>query len=209
MSSRARWALVAAVVVVAAAVALWPWLHRGGGGTAIPPAPTAPSVDTAPLRAAAALRPCPRPAPGAQTGGPLRDATGTCLATGDPVDLGAALAGHPALVNVWASWCQPCREELPALQAYADQPGTVPVVTVQVQSTPADGLKLLTDLGVHLPTVADSSGAVGRALRLPSYLPVSYVVRPDGSVEQVRPPTPFGSPDQVRQAVSRYLGVAP
>jgi thiol-disulfide isomerase/thioredoxin len=206
VSARVRWALLAAVVVVAAAVALWPWLHNGGANTATPAPPTA-GQDPAPLRAAAALRPCPQASPGTAPSGPLRGVTVTCLADGAPVDVGAALAGHPALINVWATWCQPCREELPALQSYADQAGAVPVLTVEVQGGPADGLRLLTDIGVHLPTVSDSAGGVGRALRLPSYLPVSYVLRPDGSARQVEPPTPFDSAEQVRQAVSRYLEV--
>jgi thiol-disulfide isomerase/thioredoxin len=206
--ARLRWTLLAVVVVVAAGVALWPWLHRGDGNTATPAAPTASSVDPASLRAAAALRPCPPASPGVPPAGPLYGVTATCLGDGAPVDLGAALAGRPVLINVWATWCQPCREELPALQSYADQPGAVPVLTVQVQGAAADGLRLLTDLGVHLPTVIDSAGSVGRALHLPSYLPVSYVRQPDGSVRQVTPPTPFASADQVRQTVSRYLAVS-
>jgi thiol-disulfide isomerase/thioredoxin len=207
---RVRWALLAVVVVVAAAVALWPWLHPEGGRPTPPVAtPSAPPVNLAPARAAAALRPCPAARQDAAPTGPLRGVTATCLGDGRPVDLGAALAGRPALINVWAAWCEPCREELPALQTYADSPGAVQVLGVQVQSAPADGLRLLTDLGVHLPAVADQDGAVTRAVRLPGYLPVSYVLRPDGSLHQVQPPTPFESAEQVRGTVSRYLGVAP
>jgi thiol-disulfide isomerase/thioredoxin len=124
------------------------------------------------------------------------------------VDLGAILAGRPAVINLWASWCQPCREELPVLEAYATSPDAVSVLGVQVQSEPGEGLDLLAGLGVRFPSVYDGDGVVGKALRLPNFLPVSYVVLADGSVHQVDPPKPFASPDQVRSTVQRYLSLA-
>jgi hypothetical protein len=62
---------------------------------------------------------------------------------------------------------------------------------------------LLTDLRVHLPAVADPDGVVTRALRLPPGLPLSYVIRADGSAALVDPPVPFATPQDVATAVAR------
>jgi hypothetical protein len=65
-------------------------------------------------------------------------------------------------------------------------------------------LNLLTDLDVHLPSVTDPDGALQRALSGPRVLPLSFVVRPDGTVTLI-PPRVFRSVDDVRQTVAEHL----
>jgi hypothetical protein len=77
------------------------------------------------------------------------------------------------------------------------------VLTVDSADDPAAALALLGELRVRLPAVADTDGAVTRALRMPPGLPLSYVVRADGSAALVDPPVPFTSPEEVAAAVAR------
>ncbi|MFI9008927.1 TlpA family protein disulfide reductase [Actinosynnema sp. NPDC053489] len=196
MSAAARWAVVVVVLAVAGAVALWPRSPEPAPREAIPTR-TRPTVDLDAARGRAALPPCPQNAPGPP---PLRGLTATCLGDGRPVDVASAVTG-PAVVNFWATWCVPCQEELKVLDAYAREPGAVPVVPVLVESEEADGLELLAKLGVRLPSVADPADGVRKAVRVPRTLPVSYVVGADGSLTQVTDPVVFTSVEQVRGVV--------
>jgi thiol-disulfide isomerase/thioredoxin len=193
LTTLTKWALAVAVLVLAAIVALLP---RDNGGSV----PTA-APDLGPARAKAALAACPR---GSGEVPQLRGVSAQCLGDGSTADLGTALAGHATLVNLWATWCQPCQTELPVLNAYAAQPGAIGVLTVQVASSASDGLDLLTALGVHLPSVYDGagpSGPVRTALKVPQSLPASYLVTADGQVRFISNPRLFENTDQVRTVV--------
>jgi hypothetical protein len=74
---------------------------------------------------------------------------------------------------------------------------------VDVQDDPRSALALLRDIGVRLPSVTDPDNALRAALAGPPTLPASYVVRTDGTIVRVDPPTPFGSADEVAAAVGR------
>jgi thiol-disulfide isomerase/thioredoxin len=103
-----------------------------------------------------------------------------CFTGGDPVAL--AGLGRPAVINLWASWCGPCREELPALQAFADEAGdeviVLGVVTDDVRDRAAwAGI----EFGVRFPAVFDPDRRLLRELGRPG-LPVTLFVAADGSV---------------------------
>jgi thiol-disulfide isomerase/thioredoxin len=198
-----------AVVVVLVALgvwALWPRAAPTDRTTSDPAAAAAreavvvPDAELAPARAAAGLPACPAPT-GATAAGPLAGIAAPCLGQPGTVDLGGALAGRPALLNVWASWCAPCRTELPVLAEYAARPDAVAVVGVDVRDDPRAALALLDELDVRLPMLSDSDG-LRAALDVPPVLPISYLVAADGSVTMVDPPTPFTSADQVAAAVA-------
>ena len=74
---------------------------------------------------------------------------------------------------------------------------------MDVRDDPRSALALLRELGVTLPSVTDPDDRLRLALDLPPALPASYVVRADGSVVRVDPPTPFASADEVAAAVER------
>ncbi|PXY31219.1 TlpA family protein disulfide reductase [Prauserella muralis] len=201
MTTATKWALAAGVLALAVLVALLPRTGSDGG--------TAPEPELGPARERAALQPCPSGGTGRVDA--LAGVRVTCLGDGSTADLGTALAGRATLVNVWATWCEPCREELPLLQDYAAGPDAVRVLTVQVESSARDGLELLAELGVRLPAVHDGDGASGpvrTALRVPRALPASYLVTADGSVRFVRDPRLFTSVGQIRETVAGLRGGA-
>lgn len=205
-----RFELVASVfVAVLAAVgiaALVPSFHgSSGGGSAGGSSAGATQLDTVAMagpRAAAALPPCPSSAPGAPENGPLANIEVPCLGAPGTVRPAAALAGHETLLNLWATWCIPCREELPALVQYAARPGSPPVVTVNVHDNPVTALNLLHDLKVKLPAIVDSGDAMFSALKIVA-LPASFVVHPDGTLTQLLPQTAYTTPDEIAAAVDK------
>ncbi|MET0235333.1 MAG: TlpA disulfide reductase family protein [Kibdelosporangium sp.] len=185
MSVKVRWALVALVLVVAGTIALWPRTDQAP--QAVPP----------PVRTD--LPTCSRQGIALET---MRGVTATCLADGQPADVAQAFAG-PVLVNIWATWCAPCQEELPVLSAYATRPNAIPVVTVAVESEQPTAIAMLTNLKVRTPSLLDADGSVRRALKVPDVLPASYLIDAQGTVNFINDPRVFHSVADVEKAVGR------
>lgn len=202
-----RWAFVVLVAVVALAVALWPREGGGGSPATSTAAPGNAGAVTDAQRDAADLAPCPRPHGTSTATGPLANIDLECLADGSSVAVGESLAGRPALLNLWAYWCEPCARELPALQQFAGRAGdALTVLTVHSDPDAGKALARLRDLDVHLPGVQDGSGRVRTAVGAPSVLPVSVLVRADGSIAKVVV-RPFDSADDIAATVAQELGV--
>lgn len=193
MKHGVRWAIAAVILMIAGVVAIWP---RSDPAPA--PAETSQSApDLTRARAEAGLPKCDQSDHGPAE---LRGIEAECLSDGRSVDLAATLEA-PVLVNLWATWCEPCKTELPVLDQYAREPGAIKVVALGVESRSADALELLTALKVTLPALLDENGTAKKKLH-PAALPASYLVKPDGSVTLVENPRLFRSADEVRQAVA-------
>ena len=132
----------------------------------------------------------------------LPDATLQPLDGGKPVDL-ASLRG-PMVVNLWASWCAPCRDELPHYQAFAQKyAGKVDVLGVDWQETRADAArKLARDSGVTYPLVTDPDGRL-RSQALPKLI----LLDADGRVAFERY-VKIASMTQLEKLVEKHLEVA-
>jgi cytochrome c biogenesis protein CcmG/thiol:disulfide interchange protein DsbE len=98
-----------------------------------------------------------------------------------------ALRGRVVVVNFWASWCVPCREEMPAIeqasQAYAEAGRPVTVIGVDASDVRSEAAKFLGEVGVTYPTVYDQQGLRGGVAASWSVtaLPQTWFVARDGS----------------------------
>jgi cytochrome c biogenesis protein CcmG/thiol:disulfide interchange protein DsbE len=97
------------------------------------------------------------------------------------------LRGRVVVVNFWASWCVPCRQEMPALEqasrAYAEAGKQVTVIGVDASDVRSEAAKFLTKVGVTYPTVYDQQGLRGGVAASWSVtaLPQTWFVARDGS----------------------------
>lgn len=108
-------------------------------------------------------------------------------ATEEPVTL-SALQGQPVLVNLWASWCGPCRAEMPAMQRVYDLYREAGFVVLAVNATNQDSLeaanRFVAEHGLEFPILFDVDGSVSARYRLQA-LPSSFFIGRDGRIQEV------------------------
>lgn len=100
----------------------------------------------------------------------------------------SSLRGRPLLINLWASWCPPCRAEMPAMQQvyekYKDEGFLVLAINATYQDSPSQAVAFAADYGLTYPILLDVSGEVSERYRLRS-LPTTFFVDPDGIIREV------------------------
>jgi thiol-disulfide isomerase/thioredoxin len=94
----------------------------------------------------------------------------------------AASDGKVRLVNFWATWCAPCREEMPALAALAAAKGGADFAVIPIatgRNTPEGIERFMSEANVGLQTALDPKGKLAAAMRVPG-LPVTVILDRDG-----------------------------
>ena len=95
--------------------------------------------------------------------------------------------GSWVLLNFWASWCPPCRDETPDLQSFYEHNANNGLVVLGVnQQEKADAAQsFLQEFGVTYPVVLDSSGEVSEAYGVGRGMPISFLITPSGVIDKV------------------------
>jgi peroxiredoxin len=100
------------------------------------------------------------------------------------------LQGKPVLLNFWASWCPPCRQEMPEIVAAYERHKAEGLVVLGVNLQEADSkiASFASDYGMTFPIVIDRDGDVGQSWRIGGAfkgLPSSYFIDSKGVVRDV------------------------
>jgi len=170
-------------------------------GQASPDRP-APEERASPFADCVTVTVAPSAAPSAPRAA-LPDLELPCFTGGAPVRL-ADLRG-PAVINIWASWCEPCRAELPLMQGLADRAGDrVRVIGVDTGDARDAAAAFGADKQVTMPTLYDRDkkllSSLGRAA-----LPVTVFV--DSAGRDYVHPAPVTSAVELSELLRRHAGV--
>lgn len=183
----------------------------GGGGSSEPAVDPVLEALVAQAGAATAIAGCDgldQSGPGADRpadrGRKLPDLRLACLGGGDAVTV-RDLRG-PMLLNVWASWCGPCKDELPYLTAAKGAVGDrVRFAAIAIADADEDSRRWMSFHGVAWPSLADPDTKIRGPLRVTGP-PVTLFVGRDGTVTGTHYGA-FTSARQVQDAIAEHLGV--
>jgi thiol-disulfide isomerase/thioredoxin len=186
--------------------------ESGAGGSTPVAQQSRVDVDTPELRAAkraAGIADCAPGAGPAPADDGLPEVTLPCLGGGRDVAL-SDLKG-PLVINLFAQWCKPCRDEMPLYQRLHDEAGDrVRVLGVDYLDTqPGAALALARETGVTYPLLADPDGRLRSSLRV-SGLPRVVFVDEDGRVTHPEVPSigvVVRSYDELTGLVAEHLGI--
>jgi cytochrome c-type biogenesis protein len=136
---------------------------------------------------------------------------GAALLDGDSLSL-ASLEGTPVLLNVWATWCHPCREEMPDLQAlserYRDRGLRVLGVSIDQRGSDEAIRAFLGEAGVDFTILLDPRDVVSRRFQAMG-VPETYLIDREGVIRKrwIGRFEPLG--EETIEAVEGMLGFSP
>ena len=133
------------------------------------------------------------------------------IATGDSVSLRALAKGDVTLVNIWATWCAPCKEEMPAMQrAYAElAPRGFKIIAISIDAGESQPVREFTqEMGITFDVLQDASGNI-QQLYQTTGVPESFLLDRDGTIVKRVIGAHDWSSESNRKLIDRYLGNAP
>jgi peroxiredoxin len=106
---------------------------------------------------------------------------------GTPVRLDD-LRGRPVILNVWASWCPPCKAEMPALeavhQAYAEEGLVVLGLNTTFQDSEEAALQFAAERNLSFPLALDLDGTISNRYQIRA-MPTTFFIGADGVIRDV------------------------
>ncbi|WP_238151198.1 TlpA family protein disulfide reductase [Kribbella sindirgiensis] len=174
-------------------------------GSETPAGAGTPSAGRSKVAGADQLKACPSAPSKPPVSNGLPEISLPCLGSGPDVRL-ADLRG-PLVINVWAQWCGPCRDEAPYLAALAKS-GKVTMLGIDYDDPrPELAVKFAGEEGLAYPHVTDQDKAIQRALKVGGP-PLTAFVDDKGTVAYVHRGV-LTSQQQLDQLVKDKLGVTP
>lgn len=121
---------------------------------------------------------------GQPTTGPAPDFTVTTF-DGDTIHL-SDLRGRPVVVNFWASWCPPCREEAPRFQALWERYRDAGVLFLGITyvDNDADSLAFMDEFGITYPNGPDVGTFISKEQYLITGVPETFIIDQDGNIAE-------------------------
>jgi cytochrome c biogenesis protein CcmG/thiol:disulfide interchange protein DsbE len=120
-----------------------------------------------------------------QVGSTAPDYVATDIRTGQKVSL-TAYKGQVVLLNVWATWCEPCKVEMPSIEQLQRDlgPDGLKIVAVSVDVGGPDGVReFVRDMGLTFRVLQDPSGEIERIYQTTG-VPESFVINRAGRIEK-------------------------
>ena len=116
------------------------------------------------------------------------------------------LQGKVVMLNVWASWCKPCEQEAPDLEAFWKEYQNKDVVLIGVDyvDTPTGAFTYLKKFQITFPNAPDLQSLISSALNRKMGVPETYFIDRDGILHYVQV-GPFTSVDQIRNIIDPML----
>ncbi len=138
------------------------------------------------------------------------------LAKGDPVPVSTLptlppggeasiedFRGEWVLLNVWASWCVPCRDESPALEQFEkENRGAISVLGVDTRDLSGDAMDFLDEYDINYAQIRDASGDYADDLKTTG-VPESFLVDPEGNLV-----AHFSGPFQTEAEIEKFAAPA-
>jgi thiol-disulfide isomerase/thioredoxin len=116
------------------------------------------------------------------------------------------LAGHPAVVNKWASWCRPCRAEFPIFQQVATERGKeIAFLGVNGADKRPAAEKFLAQRPLPYPSYEDPDERIAGELKIPKFFPMTVFIDAHGKTAFIKSGE-YTSTAELKADIDRYLG---